>query len=185
MPSSQVEIRQHPIELGTESSSTHLPNPLANMKDSILSRTEPAELRVSVQMASINPLEKNGSRNGANQGDDTAIEFFQQIVQFPAAILIGGRDRWRRLQQYLCKLSDDSRVVHNALLCVVGFLMMDEKVLDHCSRQKAMNRIFERHATTCDEIRHKWSKHSGLKSKSRDAMLAAVFLLAWFEVIRD
>ncbi|KAF2865690.1 hypothetical protein BDV95DRAFT_449334, partial [Massariosphaeria phaeospora] len=114
-----------------------------------------------------------------------AMEFFQQIVQPPASILIGGLERWRRLQHYLCKLSEDSRAVHNALLCVVEFLMMDEKVQDQGLRQKVMDRIFERHATACDEIRHKLSKHSGLKARSKDAMLAAVFLLAWFEVIRD
>jgi hypothetical protein len=157
---------------------------MANIDSSALFQTDPANVSGSTPMSSTYPSEKLGYQDGA-RSDQEALEFFQQIVQPPASILIGGLNRWRRLQQYLCKLSDESRAVHDALMCVVEFLMLDEKSNDQYSRQKVMDRIFERHATVCEEIRQKMSKHSAVKAQVKEPMLAAVFLLAWFEVIRD
>jgi len=184
IPSAQTEIGQDAVEPSTTISTVHIPSSTANMDGLTSPQIEPVDSGIILPMSSMHPPGTTGYQDSAHRGD-IAIEFFQQIVQPPAAILIGGFDRWRRLQHYLCDLSDDSRAVHSALLCVVEFLMMDEKTQDQCSRQKAMSRIFERHAAACEEIRHKLFKHSGPKPRSRETMLAAVFLLAWFEVIRD
>jgi hypothetical protein len=111
---------------------------------------------------------------------------FKKIVQPPAAILIGGFERWRRLQHYLCKQSDQSRAVRSSLLCVVELLVMDETSKDQKQGFEAwMKRVLERHAVACGEIEVKLAKRGELKSKTWDQLLAAIFLLSWFEVIRD
>lgn len=127
------------------------------------------------------------SRVSMDGGSSHLIECFRKIVQPPAAILIGGFERWRRLQQYLCKLSDHSRAVRSSLLCVIELLMMedDDSGDQGHDRDVCMKRIYDRHANACDEIRTKISKHSDLKPKTREHLLAAIFLLSWFEVIRD
>lgn len=184
MASAQTGIVSHPAALSTTSSIARTASHETNVDSSTLFQDEPVNSSGNMHMTLVPTPDKPGSRDGT-RGEEIAIKFFQQIVQPPAAILIGGLNRWRRLQQYLCKLSDDSRAVHDALMCIVEFLMLDENSNDQCSRQKAMDRIFERHATACEEIRQKLSKHSGAKAKVKEPMLAAVFLLAWFEVIRD
>ncbi|CAK7199699.1 hypothetical protein SEUCBS139899_002382 [Sporothrix eucalyptigena] len=138
------------------------------------------------------PSTSGGStrNNSSNDSDDVAhlMRLFHQIVQPPAAILIGGFERWRRLQHYLCKLGDKSRAVRSALLCLVELLVIDDD--DSASRTQRMQRILERHATACQEIEAKLGSgadegHPPLRPKTREHLLAAIFLLAWFEVIRD
>lgn len=129
-----------------------------------------------------------------NYDDESArlIQKFRKIVQPPAAILIGGFERWRRLQHYLCQLSDHSGAVRSSLLCVIELLMMDEaddpapQDQDRQQhREAAMKSILDRHAAACDEIQSKIAKQAELKPKTREHLLAAIFLLSWFEVIRD
>ncbi|OAQ63669.1 C6 finger domain-containing protein [Pochonia chlamydosporia 170] len=125
---------------------------------------------------------------GRTSSDESTklIHLFQKIVQPPAAILIGGIERWRRLQRYLCKLSDQSRAVSSSLLCVVELLMIEDLAAEPGqSRDALIERIMERHADACHEISRKLAKHPDLNPKTREHLLAAVFLLSWFEVIRD
>ena len=184
MPRIQPDVEHDPKSLSTTSINIPVPATTINAEDSATPPIESVDADRQIHMAVRNHPHQTEGRHEIH-GNNKAIEFFQQIVQPPAAILIGGFARWRRLQHYLCRLYDDSRAVHNALLCVVEFLMMDEKTQDQCTRQKAMDRIFIRHATACEEVRHKLSKQNGLKPRGREAMLATIFLLAWFEVIRD
>ncbi|OAA60209.1 Zn(2)-C6 fungal-type DNA-binding domain protein [Niveomyces insectorum RCEF 264] len=115
------------------------------------------------------------------------IHLFHKIVQPPAAILIGGFERWRRLQHYLCKMSEQSRAVKSALLCLIELLMIDDDTSKkpEKDRKECMQRILQRHAIACQEIQAKISKHVELRPKTREHLLAAIFLLSWFEVIRD
>jgi hypothetical protein len=126
------------------------------------------------------------NRRALNHDSHRLIQSFQKIVQPPAAILIGGYERWHRLQHYLCKLSDQSRAVNSALLCVIELLMIDELAKEPGqNRDICMKRILERHADACLELERKLNKHKDLKLKTREHLLGAIFLLSWFEVIRD
>jgi hypothetical protein len=114
------------------------------------------------------------------------IHLFQKIVQPPAAILIGGFERWRTLQRYLCKMSDQSRAVSCALFCVVELLMIEDLAKEPGqSKADCMTRILHEQNDACNEIARKLAKHPDLNPKTREHLLAAVFLLSWFEVIRD
>ncbi|KAL6251286.1 hypothetical protein RBB50_001494 [Rhinocladiella similis] len=111
---------------------------------------------------------------------------FLKFVQPPAAILIGGAKRWRRLQEYLCKVSEQNRAVQNALFCVVGLLSIDETVKERGSaREERMRRIRDRHQQACDNVMTMLAGPLEPESKTTEHLLAAIFLLAWFEVIRD
>ncbi|KAH8880513.1 hypothetical protein GQ53DRAFT_703898, partial [Thozetella sp. PMI_491] len=137
-------------------------------------------------LASSRVLELRDRRD--SDGDNSAhlLQLFRKIVQPPAAILIGGFERWRRLQHYLCKLSDQSRAVRSSLLCLIELLVIDETEREQDQgREACMMRILERHAAARAEIEMKLSKHAELKPKTREHLLAAIFLLSWFEVIRD
>ncbi|KFY47087.1 hypothetical protein V494_00176 [Pseudogymnoascus sp. VKM F-4513 (FW-928)] len=126
------------------------------------------------------------NRRASNDDSHRLIHSFRKIVQPPAAILIGGYERWHRLQHYLCKLSDQSRAVNSSLLCVIELLMIDELSKEPGqNRDICMKRILERHADACLELERKLNKHKDLKLETREHLLGAIFLLSWFEVIRD
>lgn len=114
------------------------------------------------------------------------FQLFKKIHQPPAAILIGGFERWHRLQHYLCKLSDQSRAVNNSLLCVVQLLMIEDMAKDQGqSREQCMRNILDQHSLACQEVERKLSKKTPPKATTRECLLATIFLLGWFEVIRD
>lgn len=168
--------------------------PLTAQEEEQLERprpNRPVKRRGTIEtLASIPPegVVQDGCHVPLGNHDSTQlIQLFRKIVQPPAAILIGGFERWRRLQHYLCQLSEHSRAVRSSLLCVIELLLMDDDVArEHKPDSEAcMKRILERHAAACDEIRSKTSKHADLKPKTKEHLLAAIFLLSWFEVIRD
>ncbi|KPI40709.1 uncharacterized protein AB675_10823 [Cyphellophora attinorum] len=114
------------------------------------------------------------------------LDQFRRIAQPPAAILIGGSKKWRRLQQYLCRCSGESRAVENALLCVAELLSTDATSnQEGHHRTDSLRRVEDRHRAACHEIRTKLAKSMEFKAKSLEHLLVAIFLLAWLEVIRD
>ncbi|KAK5047304.1 hypothetical protein LTR84_006826 [Exophiala bonariae] len=114
------------------------------------------------------------------------IRRFLRIAQPPAAILIGGSKRWRCLQEYLCKTSQQSRPVESALLCIVGLLTIDETCKELAiEREQCMIQIHAHHTRACEDIRTKLARNLERGSKWTEQLLAAIFLLAWFEVIHD
>lgn len=141
----------------------------------------------------IHPAPNTGGSNNdtSTDGDvEHLMKQFHQIVQPPAAILIGGFERWRRLQNYLCKLGDKSRAVRSALSCFIELLVIDDGDSDQQNREKRMQRILERHSTACQEIEAKLgnrteSDAAPLRPKTREHFLTAIFLLSWFKVVRD
>ena len=140
----------------------------------------------TVSYSSTYPETRENRVNG--DGSAHLMHLFRRIVQPPAAILIGGTERWRRLQRYLCKLSDQSRAVHNSLLAVIELLLIEDTVRENGGdqeREACMARILKRHADACQELERKVAKHADCKPKTREHLLAAIFLLSWFEVIRD
>ncbi|KAL2793650.1 hypothetical protein BJX66DRAFT_338547 [Aspergillus keveii] len=116
------------------------------------------------------------------------LRAFQKIVQPPATILIGGQRRWRRVQRYLIGLSGAWAVVRHALLCVNESLHIDEVLTWRGqSREHCTARIEHWHALTCIEL-EQHLRGSGERAKGSatvEALLAAIVLLAWFEVLHD
>lgn len=111
-------------------------------------------------------------------------EHFLKMAPPPAAMLMGGS--WQYLQQYFCRVSEQCRAVHNALLCVTELLTIEERCTQQRDGRKAhMKCILDRHQHACNELRAKLAGHSHLRQETSEHLLAAVFLLAWFEVIRD
>ncbi|KAJ0419556.1 hypothetical protein BJY00DRAFT_313939 [Aspergillus carlsbadensis] len=115
------------------------------------------------------------------------LGIFQDILQPPAAILIGGQRRWRRLRRYLMGLSTSNRAVRHALLCVIELLGVEQiSTWNDQSRAHCEARIMDNHGLACEEIDTMVhgavvDMHAGLL----DELLAAIVLLAWFEVIQD
>lgn len=193
------DSRRTTSKYGAESILASFPNPLPlppafgtkQVPERIpqLDETPPTPHTQHQGVDAIRPLlrRRSGNIHPVSESENRRlIHAFHRIVQPPAAILIGGFDRWRRLQHYLCKLSDHSRAVRSALICVVEFLLVDDVILDRNStREECIRRVFSHHHIACEEITLKLAKTAGLKSKTRESLLAAVFLLAWFEVIRD
>jgi hypothetical protein len=69
---------------------------------------------------------------------------------------------------------------------VIELLVLDETAQQPGEeRGTCMARVLARHKAARDEIEAKLSKHADIKQKTRDQLLAAIFLLSWFEVIRD
>ncbi|KAJ0418921.1 hypothetical protein BJY00DRAFT_314597 [Aspergillus carlsbadensis] len=115
------------------------------------------------------------------------FRLFERIVQPPASILLGGQRRWRRLQRYLVGMSHTSHTVVHALLCVIELLMIDEVALwPNQTREHCTTRILEHHQLACSGIQTAMTAFSlSTELGQLDELLAAIVLLAWFEVIQD
>ncbi|CAK7212832.1 hypothetical protein SBRCBS47491_001598 [Sporothrix bragantina] len=190
---------------------TQTPTGLDTLAIAVASAAEPEAPSSTLAVASATdtspavpppPVIASGNKNDRGHNNDDVnvahlMRRFHQIVQPPAAILIGGFERWSRLQHYLCKLGDKSRAVRSALLCLIELLFIDdgegfEGEREGEQRERRMQRILERHATACQEIEAKLGSSDTtdkpsqvLRPKTREHLLAAIFLLSWFEVIRD
>lgn len=114
------------------------------------------------------------------------LSLFAKIVQPPAAILISGVRNWRRLQDHLVAMSQCSEAVLQALLCVTGLLFIDE-TSRYSSQNRSMlqSRILERHRLAINGIRELVSERIESDRALYEPLLAAILLLAWYEVVRD
>ncbi|KAJ4236957.1 hypothetical protein NW759_000080 [Fusarium solani] len=132
------------------------------------------------------------STNNVSQGypssqssDDLAM--FGNIMQPPAAMLMGGIRRWRYLQRYLLGLGSKNNAVMNALLCLEEVLARDDS--DACDQASdsddSANRIAERYEAAKRQVIDQASGKHHLGEQEMNELLAAVFLLAWIQVIRD
>lgn len=131
-------------------------------------------------------LFREDSSSEPNNQSAELIRHFLRITQPPAAILIGGQKRWRCLQEYLCRISERCRAVEDALLCVVGLLTIGETCKELVAeREEYIHRIYDRYQHACDYIKAKMAQHGEPKPQTTEYLLAAIFLLAWFEVIHD
>lgn len=114
------------------------------------------------------------------------LSLFTKIVQPPAAILISGVKNWRRLQRHLVAMSESCEAVFQALLCVSGVLFTEEAA-SYTTQNKALclNRISERHRLALDGVQDIVSNKIQTDQTVYEPLLAAILLLAWYEVIRD
>ncbi|KAL6243470.1 hypothetical protein RBB50_009462 [Rhinocladiella similis] len=114
------------------------------------------------------------------------LSLFQSIVQPPASILIGGLRKWRRLQHYLVRLGCQCNLVFDSLVCVIEFLFIDEiSQSAGQSRETRLSCIMDRRQSLVIALRA-WVTDTKQPTPSmHEQQLGALFLLAWFEAMRD
>ncbi|KAH8168695.1 fungal specific transcription factor domain-containing protein [Sarocladium implicatum] len=119
---------------------------------------------------------------GISTSDREADSFpvFKSIRQPSAAMLMGGSKKWRLLQAYLLRLSSENAVVRAALFCLEDVLSYELGVQSSDTQQEAHHMSFKEakvlfiSACTSD----------ALDAKRLEELLAALYLLAWVQVIR-
>ncbi|KAH7144582.1 hypothetical protein B0J13DRAFT_47535 [Dactylonectria estremocensis] len=107
---------------------------------------------------------------------------FKKIMQPPAAMLMGGIKRWRRLQAYLLNIGSKNSTVRDTLLCLEDVLAHDDYDQTMGSARDA-RRISERYEAARDQA-IKATSVEKLGDQELDEMLAVLYLLAWIQVIR-
>ncbi|KAF4472183.1 C6 finger domain-containing [Fusarium albosuccineum] len=133
-------------------------------------------------------LVRNASRNCPPHQDDRSdnLAMFGNIMQPPAAMLMGGIRRWRYLQRYLLSLGTKNSAVMNALLCLEEVLSCDDpEAYDQASDSDSANQIAERYEAAKNQVIQRTAEKHSLEEQEMNELLAAVFLLAWIQVIRD
>jgi hypothetical protein len=117
------------------------------------------------------------------------LNYFGKISQPPASILITGVKKWRRLQRQFTRLSSQHRVVASALFAIIELLAKDDQSVSRVDTTDSLNSIdpaMKLHEAARKEVEMMMSNKEWQKvSTARDALLASIFLLAWFEVVRD
>ncbi|KAK7403439.1 hypothetical protein QQX98_010805 [Neonectria punicea] len=97
-------------------------------------------------------------------------------------MLMGGIKRWRLLQGYLLSLGSKNSTVRDALLCLEDVLARDDCNQTMRSAVDA-GRISRRYEAARDHV-IKVASGEKLDNQELDEMLAALYLLAWIQVIR-
>ncbi|KAF4333429.1 C6 finger domain protein [Fusarium beomiforme] len=113
------------------------------------------------------------------------LRVFGKIMQPPAAMLMGGIKKWRHLQQYLVNLASQNDAVMNALSCLDKLLEWDS-VSDSTT---PTDQLHEHIQTSCNSVTRLIQESLCLipcdGNPKMDEWLAATFLLAWIQVLRD
>ncbi|CAM6003559.1 unnamed protein product [Sphagnum balticum] len=117
------------------------------------------------------------------------LNYFGKISQPPASILITGLRKWRQLQRHFTRLSHQHRVVASALFAIIELLTKDDQSVSRADTIDSLNSMgpaLKLHEAARKEVEMMMSTKEWQKSTTaRDALLASIFLLAWFEVVRD
>jgi hypothetical protein len=116
------------------------------------------------------------------------LYYFSKISQPPASLLITGVGKWRRLQNYFTKLSHQHRAVASALFAIIELLAKDDQSVERADTLDSLNFMgpaLKLQDSARKEIELVMSKEWQNCPTTRDALLASIFLLAWFEVVRD
>lgn len=116
------------------------------------------------------------------------LSYFMQVTQPPASILITGLKKWRRLQSYFIKMARQHKTVAIALFSLIELLAKDDMThprQDNFLHSNSMQPALTLRDAAQKEIESEVAKEAGNLEKSKDALLATIFLLAWFEIIRD
>lgn len=113
------------------------------------------------------------------------LRIFGKIMQPPTAMLMGGIKKWRHLQQYLRNLASQNDVVMNALLGLDRLLEWDNISGSTTPRRQLQDHIQSSFNITTRTIQEDISLNPCDKNSNMDDWLAAIFLLAWIQVLRD
>ncbi|KAL2201823.1 hypothetical protein CC79DRAFT_1377291 [Sarocladium strictum] len=109
---------------------------------------------------------------------------FKSIRQPSAAMLMGGFKKWRHLQTYLLHLSSKQGVVQDALLCLEDILSHELGMQSSTSSDKDMTSDARFQHAKDHLIQVCSGNEDEMSSKCLEHLLAALYLLAWVEVIR-
>ena len=113
------------------------------------------------------------------------LSYFQKITQPPASILITGVQKWRRLQKYFIRMSHQHRAVASALFAIMELLAKDDQSMVSAEGLNSPSPALKLREVAQKEVELSMSREWRESSKARDALLTSIFLLAWFEVVRD
>jgi len=152
-----------------------------------LQHTRPSPPVANVEIEVDNIDFSAGSDYMNSQRSNFLLNYFRKITQPPASILITGVWKWRRLQSYFTKLSHQHRVVASALFAIIELLAKDDQSVtraDTLDSLTSMGPALQLHQAATKEVEVMMSRE-WQNSIARDALLASIFLLAWFEVVRD
>ncbi|OBT70774.1 hypothetical protein VF21_10144 [Pseudogymnoascus sp. 05NY08] len=114
--------------------------------------------------------------------DDTRaylITYFKRSTRPPASLVSVDPAGWYQMQQYLLRTASSHSVVMDALLALTQLISVRESTL-RSSSSSQWRMVFELQQRSCRELGER-----RVDEKSQNALLAAIFLLAWFEVICD
>lgn len=136
------------------------------------------EIRGTVKPVS-NPIRSERQADPIGEHENQLLKNFEKIAQPPTAILIGGVRKWRCLQRYLIDLGLQSQLSLDALICVAELLAAGE------DRKAAIQRSIQRRQSAQEKLEAIMTGGYWIDQEERDKLLAALFLLAWFEVIHD
>jgi hypothetical protein len=153
-----------------------------------LSQKRPGSSLANIRIESNDIDFSPGSDYMKSQRSNFLLSYFRKITQPPASILITGVTKWRRLQKHFTKLSHQHRVVASALFAIIELLAKDDQSVsraDTIDSLKSMGPALKLHEAARKEVEVMMSKEWQKASSARDALLASIFLLAWFEVVRD
>ncbi|KAM5355289.1 hypothetical protein ACJ41O_001935 [Fusarium nematophilum] len=185
-----IELDQGPGDLPTPISSTvrTLPNSAA----SDMGPSAPSQASVTrtngntcVDTSPQDSRDVFRSRPPSRQGQcSNDLAMFGNIMQPPAAMLMGGIRRWRHLQRYLLGLGTKNNAVMNALLCLEEVLARDDDP-EGSGLDGSASRITERYEAAKNQVLQRTAQKDDLEEQEMNELLAAVFLLAWIQVIRD
>jgi len=169
----RLEPRQAlPLQTNTNTFTTNResdPDPVALTPDSIVSLEPGSDYMNSVRSKYL-------------------LSYFAKIKQPPASILIVGVKKWRRLQDYFVRLSRYRRSVGSALFAIIELLANDDHAVlraDSADCLDSLGPALTLRGAAQREIEAVMLLDWQNSSKIRDALLASIFLLAWFEVVRD
>lgn len=117
--------------------------------------------------------------------DKPPFMVFHKIMQPPGAMLMGGIKKWRHLQRYLVNLASRNEAVMTALWCLDTQLERDGICNSVSSARHHQNHIRNSFNTTTYLIQQDLSLIQCGTSSKIDYWLAALFLLAWSQVLCD
>ncbi|CAJ0551523.1 Ff.00g114530.m01.CDS01 [Fusarium sp. VM40] len=113
------------------------------------------------------------------------LRIFGKIMQPPTAMLMGGIKKWRHLQQYLRNLASHNDTVMNALLGLDRLLEWDNISGSTAPKRQLQDHIHSSFNITTRTIQEDISLSPCDINSNMDDWLAAIFLLAWIQVLRD
>ncbi|KAM0231322.1 hypothetical protein ACHAP5_011117 [Fusarium lateritium] len=116
---------------------------------------------------------------------ELSLKVFEKIMQPPAAMLMGGIKKWRHLQRHLVDLGSRNKAVMHALLCLDKILEWDS-LNDFKGPTRELQKDTQNSCRRATGIIQENLLSAPIEENGKmDEWLAAIFLLAWIQVLRD
>jgi hypothetical protein len=109
--------------------------------------------------------------------------YFRQNIRPPASLFLVDSLGWSRMQQYFFRMASSHVVVMDALLSLSQLFSIHQSKNGPVSSSE-WRLAFELQQKACENLRSQLDSGQ-TDEKTQNALLAAVFLLAWFEVSNE